>query len=601
MAGGPLSSKPNESKPSLPRSPLDETEDALRVATLKLAGIEAISRSLISEKTVEEILEAVMARTTDLLEAERATLYLLDDTKGRMWSKITQGDGVRTIDLAVGEGLAGWVAKHGRNINVKDAYKDPRFKADVDLRSDFRTKSVLCHPLMNSRQQIIGVIQVLNKRTGYFTPADEDLLGAIASQAAIGIQNSTLYSGIVSKNIALLEAQLKLKERRSELELLFRIERAAATATSRESALTSVLEAAAEEFPSEVVCLVLSAPHTGQLQCTVAHGSESQRLDGLVFEDDQSLVRSVMATGEHVSLAAVQSEVLGSSVHASHPDWNIRTMAGVPVAHRGERLGVLALINRLDDPRGFDDRDLRILNVIASRMALSLVLARVMEERLKQDRLSAIGQMLSGIVHDLKTPLTVINGYAQLMAGDRPASSREEYKGRIQKQISEIRDMTTELLAFARGESEILLRKTQIRPFLEEVVELLSDEFEQGGMALILDDKYGGGVRMDEGKMRRVIANLARNSLEACGKGSTFTIHVAAKESCVEFRFADDGPGIPEEMTGRLFESFATHGKEHGTGLGLAIVKKFVDEHEGTIRVESAPDKGTSFIVDLPA
>ena len=596
-----MSGDANKVDPRELEARLADTQEELRVASLKLTGIEAISRSLISEKTVEEILEAVMARTTDLLEAERATLYLLDETKGRMWSKITQGDGVRTIDLALGEGLAGWVAQNGRNLNVKDAYKDPRFSPEVDLRSDYKTQSVLCHPLMNSRQQIIGVIQVLNKKSGYFTPADEDLLAAIASQAAIGIQNSTLYSGIVSKNIALLEAQLKLKERRSELELLFRMERAAATATTRENALSSVLEAAADEFPCEVLGLVLAAPHTGQMHFAVTRGPESKRLEGQILDDEHSLIRTVMGSGEHVSIASVQSDVLGPTIRSTHPDWSLRTIVGVPVAHRGERLGVLTLINRLDDPRGFDERDIRILNVIASRMALTLVLARVMEERQKQDRLSAIGQMLAGIVHDLKTPLTVINGYAQLMAGDRPATSRAEYKGRIQKQISEIRDMTTELLAFARGESQILLRKTQIRDFLKEVKELLSDEFERSSMTLVVDDQYGGVVRMDEGKMRRVIANLARNSIEACGPGQTFTIQVRELDSAIEFRFKDDGPGIPSEMSGRLFESFATHGKEHGTGLGLAIVKKFITEHQGTIRVESKPGQGTCFIVELPA
>jgi signal transduction histidine kinase len=223
-----------------------------------------------------------------------------------------------------------------------------------------------------------------------------------------------------------------------------------------------------------------------------------------------------------------------------------------------------------------------------------------MEAKQKQDRLSAIGQMLAGIIHDLKTPLTIINGYAQLMTGDRTAEARLDYKERIQKQIGDIQGMTSELLAFARGESEILLRKVHMRVFLKEIEELLAREFEARGSKLVIEDLFGGSVKMDESKMRRVVSNLARNALEAMGPRGTFKIRVEAAEEMVALTFEDDGPGIPQEMSGRLFESFATHGKEHGTGLGLAIVKKIVDEHGGTIRVNSGPGQGTVFRVELP-
>lgn len=586
--------------PSELQDQFDRQAKELCLAKLKLRGIEAISRSLVSECTVEEILEDVMTRTTELLGAERASLYLLDDSRDKMWSQITQGEGAKTINLEVGEGLAGWVVQHGRCLNVKDAYKDPRFNPEVDKLSNFQTRSVLCHPLLNSRQQVIGAIQVLNKKDGYFAPGDEDLLAAIASQAAIGIQNSRLYSDIVVKNIELMEAGFRLDERRAELELLFKIERAAATATSRDSALLSVLNAAMGEFPSEVIALILRDPNTGALRYAQSEGEEAHRILGHHIEGKDSLAHSVLASGESVSLRSVQSEVLGRDLHRAHPNWAIRTIACIPVFHRGDRLGSLQLINRLDDPRGYEESDIRILEVIASRMALTLALARVMAEEQKRDRLSAIGQMLSGIVHDLKTPLTIINGYAQLLAGERPPETRDKYKGHIQKQIGEIRGMTSELLAFARGESQILLRKVHMNTFLNDVRELLETDFKESGTALVIEDHYGGSLRVDQGKMWRVVANLARNALEALDGSGTFRVTVRGSAEVVRFEFSDDGPGIPEAMSGRLFESFATHGKTNGTGLGLAIVKKIIEEHGGSIAVESTPGVGTSFIVELP-
>jgi signal transduction histidine kinase/putative methionine-R-sulfoxide reductase with GAF domain len=576
-------------------------EQDLRLAKLKLAGIEAISRALVSEQTVEEILESVMERTTQLLNAERATLYILDDTGQQMWSKVMQGDGVHTIELKVGEGIAGWVAQHRRTVNVKDAYKDPRFNPDVDKRSDFKTRSILCQPMVNSRQRLVGVVQVLNKQDGYFTPGDEDLLSAIASQAAIAVQNSALYSGIVSKNIALLEAQLRLKERRAELELLFRIERAAATSMTRELALLGVMDACLTEFPCEVGAIVLNDPDVGDAFYELVLGPGSEALHGKRIKVGGTIVEMVLRSGETIVMSEPDHALLGAELKEHLPIQEYRTLACIPIAHRNERLGCLQLFNRLDDPRGFSERDIRILDMIGSRIALSFVLGRALEEEHKAERLAAIGQTLSGVVHDLKTPLTIINGYAQLVAKEDDGAARDDIKDKIQKQIKEIRGMTNELLAFARGESELLLRKVFISTFIKELTELLQGEFEEAGVSLSITSDFNGSLRMDESKMKRVVYNLARNALEATGDGGDFGIHITKGTRDVILTFKDDGPGIPNEIAGRLFESFATFGKENGTGLGLAIVKKFIEEHSGSIYAESEPGEGTTFTVTLPA
>src|SRR5207244_1041972 len=119
---------------------------------------------------------------------------------------------------------------------------------------------------------------------------------------------------------------------------------------------------------------------------------------------------------------------------------------------------------------------------------------------------------------------------------------------------------------------------------------------------LVVDLHYGGVAFFDESKMCRVIHNLARNALQAqtmAGAG-VFQINVAAQDGELVFDFKDAGPGIAEELQGRLFEVFATAGKADGTGLGLAIVKKIIDEHHGRITYDSAPGVGTTFRIALP-
>src|SRR5690606_1371800 len=113
----------------------------------------------------------------------------LDEETGELWSRVVQGERLLDIRLRVGDGLAGTVAQTGRPLNIKDAYQDPRFDADWDRRSGYRTRSTVCVPMRNQHGSIIGVVQCLNKSgDGYFTVEDEALLAALASQAAVSIE-----------------------------------------------------------------------------------------------------------------------------------------------------------------------------------------------------------------------------------------------------------------------------------------------------------------------------------------------------------------------------------------------------------------------------
>ncbi|MCA9565431.1 MAG: GAF domain-containing protein, partial [Myxococcales bacterium] len=159
----------------------------------KIASILEISNALRATRTEEELLNLIMEKISLVMNADRSTLFLIDDDVNELWTKLTQNRRTTEVRLAIGEGIAGWVARSGQSINIKDAYKDPRFNPDIDNRTGYRTSSVLCQPMRNQERRIIGVIQVLNKKHGYFTVDDELLLAAIASQAAVVIENSALY------------------------------------------------------------------------------------------------------------------------------------------------------------------------------------------------------------------------------------------------------------------------------------------------------------------------------------------------------------------------------------------------------------------------
>jgi signal transduction histidine kinase len=200
----------------------------------------------------------------------------------------------------------------------------------------------------------------------------------------------------------------------------------------------------------------------------------------------------------------------------------------------------------------------------------------------------------------MRTPLTVISGYVQLMATASDAGQRADHARLILKQFDLISAMQREVLEFARGERSILVRKVYLTRFFDDIEKQLRRELDGTGVEFALELEDRGVARFDEAKMTRVLHNLTRNAVEAMGsKGGRLTVRVAREGNEFLVSVSDTGRGIPKEIEDKLFQSFVTSGKRGGTGLGLAIVKKIVDEHSGTITVKSTP-QGATFTLRLP-
>jgi phosphoserine phosphatase RsbU/P len=156
-----------------------------------LQTIMAVSRAMGSERDLDRLLALIMRSVTDLVHADRASLFLVDTDRQEMWTRIAHG--ATEIRLPIGSGIAGAVATSGAPVNIPSAYDDPRFNADNDRRTGYRTRSILCMPLVTHTNSVVGVIQVLNKQTGdHFTAYDEQVLSALCSQAGVAIDNAQL-------------------------------------------------------------------------------------------------------------------------------------------------------------------------------------------------------------------------------------------------------------------------------------------------------------------------------------------------------------------------------------------------------------------------
>src|SRR6266542_2432940 len=135
--------------------------DASRATALVEIGL-ALSSTL----DTDAILALVVERAAQLVSADGATLFLRDREAGELWSKVLRGSQLREIRLPIGRGIAGWVAKTGRSAAVPDAYEDPRFDPAVDRRTGYRTRSVVCVPLVARNGEVEGVLEVVHRKRG---------------------------------------------------------------------------------------------------------------------------------------------------------------------------------------------------------------------------------------------------------------------------------------------------------------------------------------------------------------------------------------------------------------------------------------------------
>src|SRR5262249_26851538 len=159
--------------------------------------------------------------------------------------------------------------------------------------------------------------------------------------------------------------------------------------------------------------------------------------------------------------------------------------------------------------------------------AVKLCRARLANER--TTRLAALGQMLGGLVHDMRSPMTVIGGYAELLSRETEVSVRDRYSQHILSQLDYVNTMTRDVLAFIRGERQILTRRVQMASFWQDMLPVLTRELTPHGVELRLQIDYTGGARFDESKLKRIVTNLARNAAQAMPSGGEFRVSCRAE------------------------------------------------------------------------
>ncbi len=562
-------------------------EKELQHKQLTISSIHEIGKALSSELKIDRLLPLIMEEVTRLIDAERSTFYVVDHERGEIWSKIAQKAEINEIRLPIGKGIAGHVAKTGEIVNIKDAYSDPRFDPSTDKKTGYRTRSVLCMPIFEpvrsdkAKPKILAVIQALNKKDGIFTREDEELMASLASQIAISLVNSQLYDS--------LEKKVK------ELNLLYDIEQEASYTEKEDTLYRRLIKKIAQTFQVEAGLLAFFDEDSKQFGPFFSYNIPSAQIKKLDLASDLGIEGYVLKKGKVYATNCAPHDPLFLQNQPRGLKMEIKQMLCAPLKIGGKTVGIIQLFNKKLPNEIFRKDDERIMTSVSRQLSRMVEARKLREEKIKAERLAAIGNMLSTIVHDLRTPMNNIYGFVDLLAEEDDPELRKEFTDIITQQIQMLNNMAHDVLDFAKGKTNILPVKTPVNKLLDNFKRTFENEIERKGYHLEIVNEAPSMIYVDPDKIMRVFMNIMKNALEAMEPGGTFSIVAKDAGNEVEFQLKDTGKGIPEAIRNRLFESFVTSGKDGGTGLGLAIVKNLIDQHKGRIEVESTPGRGTTF------
>ncbi|MFH1490424.1 MAG: GAF domain-containing protein [Pseudomonadota bacterium] len=342
----------------------EETVQKSRAAERSLESLSRfldLSEILTLRAGIEGLIKRVVITASQVLKADRATLFLVDNFTGELWSKVAQGEENQEIRIPVGHGVAGWVAEHDDLVNIPDAYKDERFDGSVDGLTGYRTRSILSGPVKNLQGEIVGVIQVINKHEGPFNSADEDLFKAFTYQTAIAVENFRLYQ--------------RLLQNHDRMAILLEVATSVPQTLDTDILITRIVTKISEILNAERSSLFLLDLEKEELWSKVAQGSE---ISEIRFPCTVGMAGFVAKTGQSLNITDAYQDPRFNPRVDRETGFRTRNVLCVPVHNReGGIIGVTEAINKAKGHFDQDDEDL--LRALSSQISMALENAQLYE------------------------------------------------------------------------------------------------------------------------------------------------------------------------------------------------------------------------------
>jgi len=456
-----------------------------------------------------------------------------------------------------------------------------------------------------------GVLVLLrNDRQRGFEPEDGRALALFASQGSLPIaqlRELSLKAGVIEQQRLLAQIAALLNSEQDP-------------GVVRERSIDAVRTLLGCEASS----LILRESETGRLVFDVATGEVGERVKSLVLEPDEGIAGWVISKARTYSSNSLTDDPLHSKRVDAEAGFQSHSIICVPLAIHGRVMGALQAVNARDG--AFREADVKTLEQLGQQVATALdnarlnrqlreslaTLKRQQDALIQAEKLSAMGLLSAGVAHEIKSPLTAISGYAQLLRrnlpGDSPLSDKLVI---IERSVGVINRICNGLLEFAKKD-DTCWEDVSINEVLSDALELAEhtlSRFKKVKIERSLTQDLPL-VEADKRQLQQVFLNLILNAAEAMRGGGTLTIatKLDARDGVpreqaiprVEISFADTGPGISDLYREKVFEPFFTEGKKSGTGLGLSICKTIMKKHRGEITFQSPDEGGTTFLVYVP-
>ena len=537
-------------------------------------------RNLTTKIDSERALPAIIDAAIDITGATSGTLILIDWEKHILKIKVQRGfsNYISNIELKVGEGITGYVAKTGKSLLVSDVQKNSVYvKIKKNIRSEIAVPLIL-------NKKVIGVVNVDSSKKNAFSNDDLRLLIILADQSSRVIQNANLYETI--------------KRQAEEFKTLNEVNRFITVSLDLDMVLNLIVQKSNELMGTKICSIMMVSGD--ELVLRAVHGSSHAYISKPNLPIKSSLIGKVIITGNPLHIEDVTKNKLYHYPDIARKE-GIRSLLSVPLIVKEKIIGCLNIYK--GNPVSFSPDEVHLLASFANQSAIALENARLYQDVIhmendlrKLEKLTTAGEIALGIAHEIRNPLTIIN-----MLFQNPSSLNKKDVDVIHRELGRINDTLKYFLSFYKFKAPIFKDNINLNKILEQTLSLLSMPIRRKSIHLKKNlSESLPGIRGDAGQMSQVFMNLILNAIDCLDEGGIIVLrtHYVHKSNEVVFSLKDNGPGIPLALQEKLFHPFVTT-KTNGMGLGLSVVRRIVESHNGHIHFQSS-DNGTIFAIHIP-
>lgn len=569
----------------------------------QLATLNEVSRIVNQTLDLDIVLQLIMEKSLELLNAEAGSVLLVDDQGQSLTFAVVLGaasEQLRGAQVAVGSGIAGTVAKDMRPLIVNDAQADPRWNVSFDQTTNFSTRNLICVPMI-SRNRLVGVIEVLNKRAPeIFSKEDMELLSSFAAQAAIAIENARLFT----------MTDQALAERVQELNTMQLIDRQLNATLDFARVMELTLEHAMDAVAAPTGVVGVMDDEGSGLYLVAQRGvpEDYARYRDEPWPIERGIIGRVARSGQPAIVGNVWEDPdFEPAVVQTH------SQLTVPILYQDQVTAAISLESPYPD--AFSQDDLAFVTRLADHAAIAIENARLYQQA--QVANQAKTEFMSVASHELKIPMTSIKGYAKLLTlgtGGELTEQQQKFLDIISANVDRMDRLVADLLDVSRieaGRLRLEMGPVDLREVIDTVIQSVKAQIEAKQLTLQL--KVPATLPLvwgDRGRLIQVLTNLVSNAYKYTPNDGQIYILVdgqtdSSRPDCLTISVRDTGVGISSEDQKQLFTKFFRADDPRvrdvpGTGLGLSITKSLVEMHSGEIWFQSEPGRGTTFTFTLP-